>query len=64
MNEIKQLQYEVNEMADTLKELAVLEDGFGADYSEVITDVKWSHQQLKHRLQTLRNSVNRRCNDE
>ena len=60
MNEVKVLQNEVSEMAVTLRELAVLEDGFGADYSEVITDVKWTHQQLKHRLQTLRNGVNRR----
>ena len=64
MNEVKALQKEVSDMQITLRELAVLEDGFGADYSEVITDVKWSHQQLKHRLQTLRNSVNRRFNDE
>lgn len=60
MNEVKVLQNEVSEMAITLRELAVLEDGFGADYSEVITDVKWTHQQLKHRLQTLQNGVNRR----
>lgn len=60
MNEVKILQNEVSEMAVTLRELAELEDGFGADYSEVITDVKWTHQQLKHRLQTLRNGINRR----
>ena len=60
MNEVKVLQNEVSEMAVTLRELAELEDGFGADYSEVITDIKWSHQMLKHRLQTLQNSVIRR----
>ena len=53
MNEVKVLQNEVSEMAVTLRELAELEDGFGADYSEVITDIKWSHQMLKHRLLSL-----------
>ena len=52
---IKQLQYELGEMQVTLRELSVLEDYDGADYSEVLTDVKWIHQQCKHRLQTLRN---------
>ena len=53
MNEVKVLQKEVSEMQITLRELAVLEDGFGADYSECITDLKWLHQMLRHRLQTL-----------
>ena len=60
MSEVKVLQKEVSDMQITLRELAVLEDGFGADYSEVITDLKWLHQMLRHRLQTLQNGVNRR----
>ena len=55
MVRIKDLQYELGEMQVTLRELSVLEDYGNADYGEVLTDAKWMHQQLKHRLQTLRN---------
>jgi hypothetical protein len=47
-------------MAITLRELAVLEDGFGADYSEIKVDLAWIHQMLKHRLTTLQ----LRCYDD
>lgn len=60
MNEVKILQNEVSEMAITLRELAVLEDGFGASYSEIVSDIRCIHGQLKNRLSVLQNSVNRR----
>jgi len=60
MNEVKVLQNEVSEMQITLRELAVLEDGFGADYSEIKVDLAWIHQMLKHRLTTLQ----LRCYDD
>ena len=50
---IKHLQNEIGEMQITLRELAVLEDYDGADYSEVLDELKWNHQMLKHRLTTL-----------
>ena len=50
---IKQLQKEIMDMGETLKELAVLEDYNGADYSEVLDELKWNHQMLKHRLLSL-----------
>ena len=53
MTSIKQIQNELGEMQITLRELSVLEDYQGADYSEVFTDVKWLHQMLKHRLLSL-----------
>ena len=47
------MQNEIGEMQITLRELAVLEDYDGADYSEVLDELKWNHQMLKHRLTTL-----------
>ena len=54
LTRIKDIQQVINEMQITLRELKVLEDYDGADYSEVLTELKWNHQMLKHRLTTLR----------
>ena len=54
MNPIKQLQHECNEMQIVLRELSVLEDYSDADYSDVVTDVKWNRVMLEDRLKNLR----------
>jgi hypothetical protein len=54
MNPIKQLQHECTEMMCVLRELAVLEDYCDADYSDVVTDVKWNRVMLENRLKNLR----------
>ena len=54
MNPIKVLQHECNEMMSVLRELAVLEDYCDADYSDVVTDVKWNRVMLENRLKNLR----------
>ncbi len=58
MSDLKQLQYELGEMQVTVRELSVLEDYNGADYSDVISEVRWNHMMLKHRLDTLRRRMN------
>lgn len=40
-------------MTTVLNELAVLEDGEGADYSQVTIDYRWLCQELEHRRETL-----------
>ena len=40
-------------MTTVLNELEVLEDGEGADYSEVDIDYRWIVQMLEHRRETL-----------
>ena len=54
MNPIRQLQHECTEMMCVLRELAVLEDYCDADYSDVVTDVKWNRVMLENRLKNLR----------
>ena len=40
-------------METVLNELAILEDGVGADYSQVAIDYRWLCQELEHRRETL-----------
>ena len=40
-------------MTTILNELEVLEDGVGADYSQVTIDYRWLVQELEHRRETL-----------
>lgn len=40
-------------MTTVLNELAVLEDGIDADYSQVTIDYRWLVQELEHRRETL-----------
>ena len=40
-------------MTTILNELEVLEDGVGADYSQVTIDYRWLVQELEHRSETL-----------
>ena len=37
-----------------LKKLSEIDDGCGADFSEVLTDLKWSKMTLENRLKTIR----------
>ena len=55
MTDLKRLQHELGEMQITVRELMVLEDYEGADYSECLNDIKWVHKDLMHRLTTLKN---------
>ena len=55
MTRIKELEVVVLDIQANLRELNALEDYKGADYSELLVDLKWSNQMLKHRLITLRN---------
>ena len=36
------------------KQLVECDDGCGADFSEVLTDLKWSKMTLENRLKTIR----------
>lgn len=40
-------------MTTILNELEILEDGVGADYSQVTIDYRWLVQELEHRRETL-----------
>ena len=37
-----------------LKQLSELDDGCGADFSEVLTDLKWNRMTLNNRLMSLK----------
>ena len=39
-----------------LKKLSECDDGCGADFSEVLTDLKWSKMTLNNRLNSLKRS--------
>ena len=51
--QIKELKHAHSRMTTALNELAVLEDGEGVDYSEVITDYKWIVNMLENRRESL-----------
>ena len=40
-------------MTTLLNELEVLEDGEGADYSQLVIDYRWLVNELEHRRETL-----------
>ena len=40
-------------MTTILNELEVLEDGVGADYTDVITDIRWNVLMLENRRESL-----------
>ena len=37
-----------------LKQLCEMDDGCGADFTEVLTDLKWSKMTLENRLKTIK----------
>ena len=50
---ISEMKKTHSRMTTVLNELAVLEDGVGADYSQVTIDYLWLVQELEHRRETL-----------
>lgn len=51
---ISELKKTHEEMGMVLNDLAVLEDGDGADWSQVVIDYKWIANECNHRLTTLK----------
>ena len=54
IDEIKEILKVCVELISTANELSKLENGCGVDYSDVITDLKWSKMTLENRLRTLK----------
>ena len=50
---IEELKKSHSRMTTVLNELEILEDGEGADYTEMVTDYRWIVQTLEHRRETL-----------
>ena len=53
MNPLKQLRHECQLIDNALDELTVLETFEGADYSDVVTDLKWNRIMLENRVKSL-----------
>ena len=53
IKEIEEMKKTHSRMTTILNELAVLEDGIDADYSQVKIDYRWLVQELEHRRETL-----------
>lgn len=53
ISEIEEMKKIHSRMTTVLNELAILEDGDGADYSQVKVDYRWLCQELEHRRETL-----------
>ena len=51
--QVKELLFVGVELVSTLNELGKLENGDGADYSDVATDLKWNLHILQNRLNDL-----------
>ena len=58
MTSITEVQKETMDLLITLRELEVLEDYDGADYTAVLSDLQWNHYELKERLTTLQRRKN------
>ena len=53
MKPIKELKHYNNRLTTVLNELEVLEDYKNADYSDVLTDIKWNVHMLENRREQL-----------
>lgn len=53
MNPIKEIRHECQLIENALDELSVLETFEGADYSDVVTDVRWNRIMLENRVKSL-----------
>lgn len=53
MNPLKVLKRECKLIDNVLDELSLLETFEGADYSDVVTDLKWNRVMLENRVKTL-----------
>ena len=54
MNPIKEIRQECQLINEALDELTVLETFEGADYSDVVTDVRWNRVMLENRVKSLK----------
>ena len=52
--EIQEILKVCVDLVSISNELGKLEDGCGVDYSDVITDLKWTRMTLENRLRTLK----------
>ena len=53
IDEIRELKRYNSRLTTVLNELEVLEDGEGADYSDVLTDIHWNTVMLENRRDSL-----------
>lgn len=53
IDEIRELKKYNARLTTVLNELEVLEDGEGADYSDVVTDIRWNCIMLENRREFL-----------
>ena len=54
IDEIREILKVCVELISTANELSKVENGCGVDYSDVITDLRWSKMTLENRLRTLK----------
>lgn len=54
IDELREILMVCVELISTANELSKVENGCGVDYSDVITDLKWSKMTLENRLKTLK----------
>ena len=50
---ILELKKTHKEMTEVLDDLETLEDGVGADYTDVVTDIRWNVLMLENRRESL-----------
>ena len=56
--EIQEILKVCVDLVSISNELGKLEDGCGVDYSDVITDLKWTRMTLENRLRRLEGRIN------
>ena len=56
--EVKEVLKVCVDLVSISNELGKLEDGCGVDYSDVITDLKWTRMTLENRLRSLKGRIN------
>ena len=54
IEEIREILKVCIDLITVANELSKVENGCGVDYSDVITDLKWSKMTLENRLKTLK----------
>ena len=51
---LKKIEHELLESLRIVRELKPLEDYKGADYSDVVTDIRWNRVMLENRVKSLK----------
>ena len=54
IDELREILKVCVELISTANELSKVENGCGVDYSDVITDLRWSKMTLENRLQAVK----------